>query len=127
MSTRRRQKAFSLIEMIVVVTIIGLMAGAALPIIDSFSSEAEHARGLSNAQRIAHTHSVALRAGHDFAEGETAIEDVVLNIIHGTTVQMTAGGDHVFVGIPTIPEDLRTEAIQFLEFQNGSIIYKPNN
>lgn len=116
-----------MIEMVVVVAILGLLSAVGLPLISDFTDSATEGRSQSNAQKLANTYSVALLAGHDFAEGETELSSVVNKVVDGTTVLMADSPRPVFVGMPTISNELQAEALPYLEFRTGRLFYKYSN
>lgn len=109
-----QSRAISLIETVVAIAILGIISAVGSPMITNFTDSATKGRSQSNAQRLAHTDSVVLIAGHDFVGSEAAIEGVVQRVVTGATLILSNLDEPVFVGIPTIPAALQSESIAFL-------------
>lgn len=92
-------KGFSLIEILVVISVIGIISAVSMPMVSSFVDSAEKTKVARNAQNLVSTYSAGLAVGHNFAEGETVVADVVENIVNGANVQMSPG-DEVYIGVP---------------------------
>lgn len=116
-------QGFSLVEMLVVISIIGIVSSLAVPSISSFIDTADKAKISRNAQNLASTYSAGLAAGHNFADGETQVADVVQNIVAGASIEMTTG-DTTFIGLPSLNPSEQTETFVHLELVGNRLFLK---
>ena len=82
-STSLRAKAFSLIEMLVVIAVIGIVASIAIPSMSDVNGSAKTARDQRNAQNLCSMYNGAIVAGVDFASNTT--EGILDELIAGKT------------------------------------------
>ena len=122
-SPQTTTKAFSLIELLVVVAIIGTLTSILIPMIGRMSDGAESARHRQHAQSLASTYMAGTTAGAAFlAPGN--LDQTIENIVAGATVQ-----SGVFAGesfrVPGIAEADRVAAARFLNLDGDRLIYRP--
>jgi prepilin-type N-terminal cleavage/methylation domain-containing protein len=107
---RPEKKAFSLVEMLVVVSVIGIMAMFALPAISSVSDAARNAKAQRNAQNIAQVSTVLGNMGvaHVLPDSLGGAEATARLLREGVTVSKGA-----FKGQQFIIAALSDEEIQY--------------
>ncbi len=120
-----RSAAFSLPELLIVISIMGIITGIAIPMMHYFQTNAAKNRAKRNAQNLATTYSAGLAVGHDFGEGESETSDVVNKVVTGTTVSV--GGFTHYIGLPNLPQPQRDEALTHLEIKAGRLVYMPSS
>lgn len=105
----RKRKAFSLVEMLIVVSVIGIMAMFAIPAISSVSDSAKDAKAQRNAQNIAQVSAVLGNMGvaHVLPDSLGGAEATARLLREGVTVSKG-----VFSGQQFIVE-LSNEEIQY--------------
>ncbi len=117
---RRGKRAFSLVEMLVVVAIIGIMAGIAIPVINIIRSNAEESLNRRTAQILASMASGALTAGSE-AVAAASSESEVLDLL-SVGVFGTGAFEDVLFRVPLSAEE-REGLDAYLAFQEGLLIY----
>ena len=123
MRRERRHQGFSLVEMLVVVSIIGLIAGIAIPQISSFKTAAEEAKAQRNAQNLAAVSSQAMAAGIDFV-GSNSRAQAISNVITGASPpDGSFAGD--YFGVPNLSEAEATIASVYLKVEASTLQYLP--
>ena len=119
---RQRMSGFSLIEMLVVVSVIGVIAGIAVPMLTDVSEQASSKRAVRNAQLISSMYSAAVSAGADI-EGSTA-KDIADEIIEGVTAPDVEGSFFQ----AAMSDEERDEALAHLVIDEttGALLYVTN-
>ncbi len=120
---RSLSQAYSIVEILVVIAVIGIISAIAVPNFATFKGQSEQARAKRNAQSLSKTYAAALAAGHDFAKDETEISNVVQNIVTGTVV-ILASGDDVYLSVPALATEQQVEAAAHLQLTGGRLTYK---
>lgn len=93
----RRCRAFSIVELLVVVAVIGIVAAIAIPNISNILYQAKASVAQRNAQSIASSANDALAAGYSGAAWPT-LEAVVYTLtVPGVTVDATHGATNPLV------------------------------
>ncbi len=78
---RKRHQAFSLVELLVVIAVIGIMAGIAIPMISNINANSAKAKDKRNAQNICSVYGAARSAGAAFSS--TTKEGIVGELAQG--------------------------------------------
>ena len=118
------QRAFSLVELLVVIAVIAVIAAIAIPNITGILSNAKESSAKRNAQNVASISSAAYAAGA--TNLGASIAAVVTTLEAGVT---TTNGTNVFgpftvSGLPTGPTTPANEWYQtYLTATNGGVIY----
>ena len=121
---RREHAAFSLFELLMMVAIIGVLAGIAVPLLnqnDSFYA----ARDRRNAQELCSTCMMAQAAGLDFVQDDSVIDTVHAIVQGGVSVRGAMRG-RVFV-VPGLSEEDIKGAAKYLRVQDGQLMYDSTN
>jgi prepilin-type N-terminal cleavage/methylation domain-containing protein len=121
---RATRRAFSLIEILITITVIAVIAGIAIPIITNVFHRGQDNAARRNAQSIAGVASSATAAG------STAI---ALAPDKETAVDLLAAGingegqfaENVFM--VKVPERDREKTLRYLEFEDGQLAFDPGS
>ena len=119
----RRRGAFSLVEILVVVAVIGLIAAIAVPTIANITSTADEESAKRNAQSICALHNGARAAGIEFATGsESEIIDALMAGVSGGDVD---GSEFKLSGLSV---EEKAQAMLYCDFDSahGLMIYYPD-
>jgi prepilin-type N-terminal cleavage/methylation domain-containing protein len=119
--SRSRTGAFSLVEMLVVIAVIGIMASIAIPAYRGITDGGKTVRDRQNARCLASVCQSAQAAGVDFVDPHESLERTILNIQAGGVGTDGAFKDQVFrvnIGAADIPG-----ASRFLRIRSGSLLY----
>jgi prepilin-type N-terminal cleavage/methylation domain-containing protein len=111
----------SLIELLAVVSVLGIVTAVALPNLASVSSHAYWAKDEKNAQNIASLLASAKAAGAP--NSWTNVDDAIEDLHTGISVQM--GNGQVTLGISEMSEEERERAANLLQVSDGMVYYHP--
>lgn len=114
-------RGFSLIELMITITVIGIMALVAVPNIAQMSSHAHYAKNERNAQNVALLAASARAAGD--TNQWTSVDDLV-DALEGTLTVTNRGQAYEFSISPLPPED-RLAMAEYLTVTNGNVVYAP--
>jgi prepilin-type N-terminal cleavage/methylation domain-containing protein len=120
-----RSKAFSLVEMLVVVAVIGIISAISISQIGRLNDSAKDAQYRRNAQAIASVFSAAQAAGLDFyVPGDK--NSTVTAVVAGGTVTAEGPFKNAFFGVPGLNVVDQASASVFLEMDDATstIFYK---
>lgn len=121
----KKNSAFSLVEMLVVIAVIGILAAIAVPNIGKINGAAEASKNRRNAQQLASVCNAAQAAGHNFiTSSDDVVADVAARIVTGATI--TDGSSPFqgsFFGVPNLSGTELTEACTYLSISaDGSTL-----
>lgn len=110
----------SLVELMVVISVIGIITAIALPNLDNLSTHAHYAKNERNAQTIASMIAAARGVGltNTWADADEVIDDLV----EGVAVPGPAGA--MQFKISPLSESERLGVASYLEVTNGEVIYR---
>lgn len=119
----RSQGGFSLVELILTITIIGVIAGIAVPIIQNVFQRGVEASARRNAQAIAGVASSAVAAG------STAINDASDKAAAVALLTTGVKGEGQFaenIFVIHLEEEERAKSLKYLEFKDGELAFDPD-
>ena len=117
-----KKGAFSLVEMLVVIAVIGILAAIAVPNIGKINGAAEESKNRRNAQQLSSVCNAAQAAGHDFVGADLAT--TVTAIIAGATINdSTSPFNGSYFGVPNLTGQEITDAEQYLKISDGMLVY----
>lgn len=118
-----KKGAFSLVEMLVVIAVIGILAAIAVPNIGKINGAAEESKNRRNAQQLSSVCNAAQAAGHDFV-GANDLAATVTAIIGGATINdSTSPFNGSYFGVPNLTGQEVTDAKQYLKISDGMLVY----
>lgn len=99
MARKRSQTAFSLVEMLIVVSVIGIMAMFAIPAISSVSEASKEVKSQRNAQNIAQVSTAlgSLGVAHVLPDSLGGVEATARLLREGVTVEKGVFSGQFFV------------------------------
>lgn len=116
------KQGFSLVELLVVIAVIAIITGIALPSLAGFNNQANFTKNERNAQMIAELAAAARSAGatNQWNTAEELIEDLE------NSLSVPVGSETVVFRIDPMDEEDRTSAAQFLEVDSSQamVYYK---
>ncbi len=118
-----KQAAFSLVEMLSVIAVIGIISAIAVPGVSRINDSAREATAKRNAQNIASIYASAQAAGLSFNVGNGDVLQTIQQVIAGGTA---SGGvfDGAYFGLPGLSESEQLACLPYLSFQGTSLIYQ---
>lgn len=114
------RKAFSLVEMLVVIAVIGIIAAIAVPNIGRINDSAKEATARRNAQNVASVFASAQAAGLNFAAASTTPSDIVAAIVLGAKVTEKGPFENTWFGVPGLTSADQTAALTYLSYDANS-------
>jgi len=114
------QKAFSLVEMLVVIAVIGIIAAIAVPNIGRINDSAKEATSRRNAQNVASVFASAQAAGLNFAAASTTPSDIVQAVVTGAKVTEKGPFENTWFGVPGLTSDDQSAALKYLTYDANS-------
>lgn len=117
------KNAFSLVEMLVMLVIMGIMTAVAIPRITVLQQHTNRTVHRENARRVVSICSAARAAGYDFVEGQTDVREVVRAVSagHHLTEGALAGS---FFGLPELNDGLQQALVPYLEIRSSVLVLK---
>ena len=116
----RRRSAFSLFEILMVVAIIGVFLGIAVPMMNQ-SDSVYAARDRRNAQELCSTCMMAQAAQLNFVQDDSVI-DTLRAIVNGGMSVRGAMRGRVFV-VPGLSEEDIQGAAKYIRIKDGQLLY----
>ena len=118
-----KKGAFSLVEMLVVIAVIGILAAIAVPNIGKINGAAEESKNRRNAQQLSSVCNAAQAAGHDFVTPGNVVKTVD-DIIEGATINdSTSPFNGSYFGVPNLTSQEVIDARQYLKLsEDGSML-----
>lgn len=117
---RLREAGFSLVELLVTISVIGTMVAVAVPSISGITQGADATKSMNNARSIASAYSAAVSAGMR-TDAATNLADAVDLIIGGTNI--TIAGTTMSFSVPNLTPEEREKAMAYLNFENGLVVF----
>jgi prepilin-type N-terminal cleavage/methylation domain-containing protein len=115
---KRNQAGFSLVEMLVVITVIGVIAAIAVPNIGVLTDAADDSKTRRNAQNIASIYSAALAGGADVTGADK--EEIIDKLIAGVN-GIGAFESHTFL-INGLSETEKVQAKKYLKLEGTPLL-----
>jgi len=116
----RRRKGFSLVEILVTVTMIGVLVLGVVPMISSVFGQTEDATARSNARHLAQTAFLAVSAGSEPLLSAASKEDAVTLLRSG----VYGGGEFATTRFQVaLDSEAASAAMGRLTFANGLLTY----
>lgn len=106
------QRAFSLVELLVVIAVIAIIAAIAIPNIANITGQAQIAKDQRNAQNIASVASAAIAAGHNPDPAWADATAVYTALVAGVTVG--TGANRMEFGISPLSADEQDGAFDYI-------------
>jgi len=117
-------RAFSLVELLVVIAVIAIIAAIAIPNIANITGSATVAKNQRNAQNIASVASAARAAGYTNGWADKAAAAAALCSSNGVTV--TNGNNIMTFRIDALSGAEQTNALTFLRDDGTNVYYQPS-
>lgn len=121
MSSRLHTAAFSLVELLVVITAIAVLVTVAIPSIANITSSAQRSSEKRNAQNMASVFAAARGAGFTNSVADAA--EVASFLTNGISV--TNGGLVMSFRVDGLATEQVTRAGAFLSVSNNNVVYNP--
>ena len=118
-----RKAGFSLVEMLVVITIIGVIAAIAVPNIGRLTDAAEKSKDQRNSQNLASVSSSAQAAGLDFVEQGGGTEATVVGLIVAGATVPSGAFQGTFFGVPNLSAEEIAATNDYLSITQGVLKY----
>jgi prepilin-type N-terminal cleavage/methylation domain-containing protein len=119
-----KSSAFSLVEMLVVISILLIITAIAVPMVANATTKAGGSRDHRNAQTIATMANNAIASGNLTLPNATGVEEIVDQLVAGVD------GSGVFEGtkfqVNSLSDGDRAGAIALLNWTGGILEYQPN-
>lgn len=122
--TRRPMSAFSLMEVLIVIVVIGVITGIAIPMMMNVREEARENSHRRTAQIVASTAASASSAGDLAIAGAANKTDAIELLSQGVE------GEGVFAGVRyrvELGEEEKVAVAEYLQFANGLLLFAPGN
>lgn len=117
---------FSLVELLVVISVIGIIVAVAIPSISGVKDEAQFTKDKRNAQSIANVVSEAVAAGYS-GTNWTSLNDVI-SAVSGSSISVTtrAGGEPMIFKVSELSGAETNNLYKFLTFlPPTTVLYNP--
>ncbi len=127
-SPKQRHRGFSLVELLVVIAVIGVMAGIAIPMVSNINSNASVATAKKQAQQIASVFNSGRAAG---AFGGVGSVTAAMNAVgSGSSGQQgLTGTTFVISGVSATMDSEKPatqQASHYLSYADGALVYSPD-
>ena len=126
MKIELRNRGFSIIEILVVISIIGIIAAIAIPYLSKFTDVADREKTRRNAQNLALVASAAAATGLDFTQsGNNSVDQVISNVITGAVVANGSFEGEIFKA-PNMALEEAAPASAYLKVEGRALQYDPS-
>lgn len=112
--------AFSLVELLVTISVIAIIAAIALPAISNITQAADSSKTIRNAQTVAATFNAAIAAGMPISAASTP-EEAIDVITAGTNI--TFGMTSAFFSVDGLTEEEQARILPYLGLSDTGMLY----
>lgn len=117
-----RAQAFSLVEVMAVLAILGVILSLAVPVLASVTGQGEEASATRNAQILSEMANNAIAAGNLEIPEATSVEEVIDLLIGGVRGTGTFAG--TLFEVHNLSEEERVAAVPLLIWKDGVLGYR---
>ena len=119
----RSQQGLSLIELLVVISVIGFLTAIATPIVSNIFNQATKSAAQTTAKQIAQAAVAATAAGNSEIFEAASLDDAIEAVLDGLTFQI--GQETTSYELGNIPDEHLIEAKKYLGWQDKVILFMP--
>ena len=117
------QRGLSLIEVLVVISVIGFLTAIATPIISNIVNKATKSAAQQTAKQIAQAAVAATASGNSEIMDSGNLDDAIEAVINGLSFQV--GQETTRYELGSISDDHLFDAKKYLDWQDGVILFCP--
>jgi len=119
----QRQRGLSLVELLVVISILGFLSAIAIPIISNIFNRATTAAAQQTAKQIAQAAVAATAAGNQEIMDSGSLDDAIEAVFDGLVIQI--GQESTSYELGQINDEHLDAAKHYLDWQDGVILFCP--
>jgi len=123
--TRRRSLAFTIVELLVVITVISILSTLAITSLNSTLADSDRIVARRNAQTIANISAAAVSGGSPVFQGvaDGDLDKAIRRVHANPIIYLQKDGKPITFNIGTYSKKDLAKAKLYLTFQSGRLIY----